>query len=145
MQWWHLVLPQCVQVVKAQMLTEIEEVITYRNCGDSPSRRETIKGMWDRRIQGCTHSGKVWQLLVQLRSLVLQPQDMVETQLEYARICLNEGWEQQSRDVLMSLLIDSDSLIVDAGQEPELSNLREPAVGLALLEHRWQVVRAAVG
>ena len=71
-------------MVTVQMLAELEEVIQYKMV---PERRETIKNMWWERLKGCQRVVEDWQKILQVRSLVISPQDDIRTQLKFAGLC----------------------------------------------------------
>jgi len=59
-------------MVTVQMLSELEEIIQYKLI---PERRESIKRTWWNRLQGCQRVVEDWQKILQVRSLVLTPQE----------------------------------------------------------------------
>uniref|UniRef100_A0A0K2TDA5 Serine/threonine-protein kinase TOR n=2 Tax=Lepeophtheirus salmonis TaxID=72036 RepID=A0A0K2TDA5_LEPSM len=116
-------------MVSVQMLVELEEVIEYKLI---PERRSTIKEMWWDRLQGCQRVVEDWQRIMQVRSLVLSPQEDQRTWLKYASLCRKSGRLQLSNKTLVTIL----------GTDPaENSNSRlpttHPRASFAYCKHLW--------
>ena len=75
-------------MVTVQMLSELEEVITYKLCAE---RREAIRQAWWDRLQGCQPVVEDWQRILQVHSLVLTPHENQKTWLKYASLCRKSG------------------------------------------------------
>lgn len=88
-------------MVCIQMLAELEEVIEYKLM---PDRRPVIREMWWQRLQGCQRVVEDWQRILQLRSLVLTPQDDQRTWLKYASLCRKSGRLQLAHKTLVNIL-----------------------------------------
>ena len=88
-------------MVCIQMLAELEEVIEYKIV---PERRPIIREMWWQRLQGCQRAVEDWQRVLQLRSLVLTPQDDQRTWLKYASLCRKSGRLQLAHKTLVTIL-----------------------------------------
>ena len=120
-------------VVRAQQLTELDEVIDYslaaRRAGaaargaagagardallaphpTSPplaadDRRPLILSMWRARLAGVQRNVEVWQALLSVRSLVLPMADDARTWVKFAALCRKSGRIDQGRRVLVQLL-----------------------------------------
>ena len=83
------------------MLGELEEVIEYKL---DPDRRETIKEMWWKRLQGCQKVVEDWHRILQVRSLVLEPSEHQQTWLKYASLCRKSNRQQLSHRALVTIL-----------------------------------------
>ncbi|CAD7080067.1 unnamed protein product [Hermetia illucens] len=94
-------------MVCVQMLSELEEVIQYKLI---PERREIIKDMWWKRLQGGQRLVEDWQRIIQVHSLVLSPQEDVHTWLKYASLCRKNGSLKLSHKTLVMLLGTDPSL-----------------------------------
>ncbi|KAI0220290.1 Serine/threonine-protein kinase mTOR [Lamellibrachia satsuma] len=88
-------------MVNVQMLSELEEVIQYKLVQD---RRETIQTMWWDRLQGCQRVVEDWQRILQVRSLVVTPQEDMKTWLKYASLCRKTRRLALSNKTLVMLL-----------------------------------------
>ena len=88
-------------VVNAQMLSELEEIIQYKLIQE---RRETIKLTWWNRLQGCQKVVEDWQKILQVRSLVLSPQEDMQSWLKYSSLCRKSGHLALSHKTLVMLL-----------------------------------------
>lgn len=93
-------------MVCVQMLTELEEVIQYKLI---PERREIIRSMWWKRLQGGQRIVEDWQRIIQVHSLVVNPQEDVHTWLKYASLCRKSGSFKLSHKTL-SMLLEVDPL-----------------------------------
>jgi len=45
-----------------QQLSEMEEVIAFKQAAENPERRSIIKEIWDKRLKGCQRNVEVWQV-----------------------------------------------------------------------------------
>ncbi|XP_013111288.1 serine/threonine-protein kinase Tor [Stomoxys calcitrans] len=88
-------------MVCVQMLAELEEVIQYKLI---PERREPLKAMWWKRLQGGQRLVEDWRRVIQVHSLVLSPHEDIHTWLKYASLCRKSGSLQQSHKTLVMLL-----------------------------------------
>ncbi|KAF4593864.1 phosphatidylinositol kinase- protein kinase tor1 [Pleurotus pulmonarius] len=64
-------------MVRAQMLSELEEIVAYKQFADQPERQETIRATWVKRLQGCQPDVEVWQRILQA------PPEVVYAQVKY--------------------------------------------------------------
>ncbi|KAL9903155.1 serine/threonine-protein kinase Tor [Glossina fuscipes fuscipes] len=88
-------------MVCVQMLAELEEVIQYKLI---PDRREPLKNMWWKRLQGGQRLVEDWRRIIQVHSLVVKPHDDIHTWLKYASLCRKSGSLMQSHKTLVMLL-----------------------------------------
>lgn len=93
-------------MVTVQMLAELEEVIQYKLV---PEKRESIRQMWWDRLKGCQRVVEDWQTILQVRSIVISPQEDVNTQLKFASLCRKNGRWKLSHKILSSLKATVDS------------------------------------
>lgn len=116
-------------MVCVQMLAEVEEVIQYKMISE---RRETIKSMWWKRLQGGQRLVEDWRRIIQVHSLVVTPQEDVHTWLKYASLCRKNGSLKLSHKTLVMLLGTDPSSYPD---EPLPAH--EPQVTFAYTKHLW--------
>lgn len=88
-------------MVCVQMLAELEEVIQYKLI---PERREPLKAMWWKRLQGGQRLVEDWRRIIQVHSLVVKPHDDIHTWLKYASLCRKSGSLHLSHKTLVMLL-----------------------------------------
>ncbi|XP_037955980.1 serine/threonine-protein kinase Tor [Teleopsis dalmanni] len=88
-------------MVCVQMLAELEEVIQYKLI---PERRDLLKKMWWKRLQGGQRLVEDWRRIIQVHSLVLSPQEDVHTWLKYASLCRKSGSLHLSHKTLVMLM-----------------------------------------
>ncbi|KAG5450970.1 Serine/threonine-protein kinase mTOR [Clonorchis sinensis] len=88
-------------LVGTQLLSEAEEVIQYKLV---PERRSVLREAWCARLLGCQSVVEDWGQVLQLRSLVLKPQDDLKTWLRFAGLCRRSGRFTLARELLQNLL-----------------------------------------
>ncbi|CAB3230731.1 unnamed protein product [Arctia plantaginis] len=116
-------------LVNAQLLAELEEVITYKSVLE---RRESIRQAWWTRLQGGQRLVEDWRRILQVRSLVLTPQEDMATWLKFASLCRKSGAPRQAHKTLVMLL----------GTDPSKNRdmplpTHEPRLTLAYAKHLW--------
>nr|NP_524891.1 mechanistic target of rapamycin, isoform A [Drosophila melanogaster]Q9VK45.1 RecName: Full=Serine/threonine-protein kinase mTor; AltName: Full=Target of rapamycin; AltName: Full=mechanistic Target of rapamycin [Drosophila melanogaster]AAF53237.1 mechanistic target of rapamycin, isoform A [Drosophila melanogaster]CCB63099.1 target for rapamycin [Drosophila melanogaster]CCB63100.1 target for rapamycin [Drosophila melanogaster]CCB63101.1 target for rapamycin [Drosophila melanogaster]CCB63102. len=95
-------------MVCVQMLAELEEVIQYKLI---PERREPLKTMWWKRLQGGQRLVEDWRRIIQVHSLVVKPHEDIHTWLKYASLCRKSG----------SLHLSHKTLVMLLGTDPKLN------------------------
>ena len=109
-------------MVRAQMLSELEEIIAYRQSADQPDRQQTMRKTWMKRycvpfprsgqhlttfhhrVQGCQPDVEVWQRVLQVRSLVLKPDDDPVMWIKFANLCRKSDRMALAEKTIASLL-----------------------------------------
>nr|CAD7572023.1 unnamed protein product [Timema californicum] len=120
-------------MVSVQMLAELEEVVQYKLV---PERRPTIRKMWWDRLQGCQHVVEDWQRIIQVRTLVVTPQEDMYTWLKYASLCRKSGRLMLSHKTLVMLMG------MDPTQTPDQAlPAHHPQVTFAYTKHMWMAGR----
>lgn len=117
-------------VVRVQMLTELEEIVTYKKFNDVPERLSSIRNTWMKRLSGCEHSVEVWQRILKIRSLVVNPRDDMSVWIKFAQLCRDSGRSGLSSKILTDLL----------GQNQLTEDYMKKAPPLAVysyLKHIW--------
>jgi FKBP12-rapamycin complex-associated protein len=120
-------------MVRAQMLSELEEIISYKQYADQPERQATQRKTWMKRLRGCQPDVEVWQRILQVRTLVLNPEDDPAMWIKFANLCRKNDRMALAEKTINSLL------------SPErLQHLREhqhmkapPNVVYAQLKYMW--------
>jgi FKBP12-rapamycin complex-associated protein len=116
-------------LVKCQQLSEMEEVIDYKNSGGEvlAERRTVIKEMWTKRLHGMQRQASflfllivsyfscfmyrnqyVWQDVLVVRSLVLDPLEDVKNWLKFAILCRKKRQIDWARGTVLMLLGGTD-------------------------------------
>lgn len=117
-------------LVNAQLLTELEEVITYKLVEE---RRSTIRKTWWARLQGGHRIVEDWRKMLQIRSLMLSPRENFHTWLKFASLCRKSGAISQAHKIVLSI-IGSDPI-----SNPDcLLRMHEPRVVLAYSKNLWE-------
>ncbi|OXG23734.1 FKBP12-rapamycin complex-associated protein [Cryptococcus neoformans Ze90-1] len=91
-------------VVRIQMLAELEEIIAYKDHADEPARQEMQRQTWKKRLAGCQRDVEVWQRILQVRSLVLKPNEDMDTWIEFADLCRTSDRLNLAEKTLTSLV-----------------------------------------
>ncbi|KAF4581337.1 phosphatidylinositol kinase- protein kinase tor1 [Pleurotus pulmonarius] len=91
-------------MVRAQMLSELEEIVTYKQFADQPERQQTIHETWVQRLQGCQPDVEVWQRILQVRTLVITPEDDPVMWIKFANLCRKSGRMVLAEKTINSLL-----------------------------------------
>lgn len=116
-------------LVNAQLLTELEEVVTYKLVEE---RRSTIRKTWWTRLQGGQRLVEDWRKMLQIRSLVLSPREDFQTWLKFASLCRKTGALSQAYKIVVSLLG------CDPVTNPDvILRLQDPRLILAYSKNQW--------
>jgi FKBP12-rapamycin complex-associated protein len=113
-------------VIRVQMLSELEEIIAYKDHADQPERQATQRKTWQRRfasrkvvltgadvsrLEGCQRDVEVWQRVLQVRSLVLTPHEDMDTWIHFADLCRTSDRLNLAEKTLTSLVGSSYSAL----------------------------------
>ena len=79
------------QIVRIQMLAELEEIIQYKESGENRERRVVIQKTWMKRLRGCQRDVEVWQRILKVRALVVSPRENMEMWIKFANLCRKSG------------------------------------------------------
>ncbi|KAJ7086196.1 atypical/PIKK/FRAP protein kinase [Mycena epipterygia] len=120
-------------MVRAQMLSELEEVIVYKQYADQPERQQMMRNTWMKRLQGCQPDVEVWQRILQVRTLIINPEDDPIAFIKFANLCRKSDRMGLAEKTINSLLTPD-----------RLQHLREyhhtkapPNVVYAQLKYMW--------
>ncbi|KAK6628142.1 hypothetical protein RUM43_001953 [Polyplax serrata] len=116
-------------MVQVQMLAELEEVVQYKLV---PERRPIIRQIWWERLSGCQRVVEDWQKIIQVRTLVVSPQEDVHTWLKYASLCRKSNRLMLSHKTLVMLLGKDPMNDLDA-----VLPTQNPNVTFAYTKHMW--------
>jgi FKBP12-rapamycin complex-associated protein len=112
-------------LVIAQQLAELEEVIAYKQTND-PEKWEVIRRMWTRRLDFCSADVDVWERILSIRSLVVSPHEDVQTWTRFAALARENKRFYLALNILKGFGVSEDS----AEQA-----FQYPQVHMAYLEH----------
>ena len=76
----------------------------------SQERCEAIRSRWRARLRLCSHELRVWQPMVELRAMALQPREQMETWIKFASLCRKSGRHELTRTSLSKLLAPDSRL-----------------------------------
>ncbi|KAJ7171409.1 phosphatidylinositol 3-kinase [Mycena filopes] len=91
-------------MVRAQMLSELEEVIQYKQYVDQPETQRTLRKTWMKRLQGCQPDVEVWQRILQVRTLISNPEHDPVAFIKFANLCRKSDRLALAEKTLNSLL-----------------------------------------
>ncbi|KAJ2934856.1 hypothetical protein H1R20_g2275, partial [Candolleomyces eurysporus] len=91
-------------MVRAQMLSELEEIIAYKQYADQPERQAAMRKTWMKRLQGCQPDVEVWQRILQVRTLVSNPGDDPIMWIKFANLCRKSDRMALADKTIASLL-----------------------------------------
>ncbi|KPV75332.1 uncharacterized protein RHOBADRAFT_53323, partial [Rhodotorula graminis WP1] len=120
-------------VVRIQMLSELEEIITYKEATahGNQERRAVIQKTWMKRLKGCKRDVDVWQRILKVRALVVTPRENTEMWVKFANLCRKSGRLGLAEKTLNSLLGDDHATMGG----PAMSG--PPQVIYAHLKYQW--------
>ncbi|KAI5120260.1 hypothetical protein M0805_004596 [Coniferiporia weirii] len=120
-------------MVRAQMLSELEEIIQYKQFADQPERQNSMKKTWMKRLQGCQPEVEVWQRVLQVRTLVSLPEDDSAMWIKFANLCRKSDRMVLADKTINSLL----SIPMNMHQHPSVHTKAPPNVVYAQLKFMW--------
>ncbi|CAN8069739.1 unnamed protein product [Agarophyton chilense] len=95
------------RVVDAQILVELDEMISYLRMSEEDSAsygQRRLRDIWDQRLRGCKHDRYTWYRLLMIRTLVMKPIENKDQWLEFSTMCRKDGRMPMSREALKMLL-----------------------------------------
>ena len=94
-------------IVEAQILTELEEILEYKN---TPSKSDSLIDIWWTRLQGCERSLQHWHRLLLVKSIVLPKEKYIKPWLKFSSMCQKAGQLNLSQQILNSILSKEEEL-----------------------------------
>jgi len=91
------------QIIELQHLKELEEIITYKQSENDPSKREKLESLWKVRQTHMQKDIDIWQKILTIRSLVKNRTEDVDLHIKYANLCRKNGRFIQCKRVLETL------------------------------------------
>ncbi|KAJ7180725.1 phosphatidylinositol 3-kinase [Mycena filopes] len=91
-------------MVRAQLLSELEEIIAYKKYADQPERQKTMRKTWMKRLEGCQPDVEVWQRVLQVRTLVINPESDPDMWIKFANLCRSSERMALAEKTINSLL-----------------------------------------
>lgn len=106
------------QVVRSQMLVEMEEMVYYLRLpeADAADGLRKLQDVWTKRLRGCRHDRNTWYRLLMTRALVLKPVDNKGQWLEFATMCRKAKLLPMATEALQMLLTSYAELIASSPQ-----------------------------
>eukprot|EP01155_Anaeramoeba_flamelloides_P051694 Anaeramoba_flamelloidesc42493_g4_i1.p1 GENE.c42493_g4_i1~~c42493_g4_i1.p1 ORF type:complete len:427 (-),score=104.54 c42493_g4_i1:10-1206(-) len=80
------------EIVKAQQLVELEEIIEFKKLDTKKKKRQKILiNCWNKRLLGCQPHMNVWEDILSIHALVIPPKENVDIWLKFASIVRKNG------------------------------------------------------
>ncbi|KAJ6518876.1 phosphatidylinositol 3-kinase [Mycena sanguinolenta] len=111
-------------MVRAQLLSELEEIIAYKKYADQPERQKTMRKTWMKRLEGCQPDVEVWQRVLQVRTLVINPESDPDMWIKFANLCRSSERMALADKTINSLLSPHDGRNVQAPQDVVYTQLK---------------------
>ncbi|ORY29148.1 armadillo-type protein [Naematelia encephala] len=118
-------------VVRVQMLAELEEIIGYKEQADQPERQLMQRKTWAKRLNGCQRDVEVWQRMLQVRAMVLNPNEDMDVWIQFADLCRVSDRLPLAEKTLNSLVGTTDP------HNPEERSRAPPPVIFAVFRLAW--------
>ncbi|KAG8682008.1 phosphatidylinositol kinase- protein kinase tor1, partial [Ceratobasidium sp. 395] len=112
-------------IIRIQMLSELEEIIRYKQLSEQPDRQATMRKTWMKRLQGCQPNIETWQRVLQVRTLVLQPDQDTPMWIKFANLARKSDRMKLAQKTIESLL------------RPHVDQQASPEVIYAHLKFMW--------
>lgn len=119
-------------IVRVQMLAELEEIITYKQNDKNPTKQETMRNTWTKRLKGCQRNVEVWQRMLKVRALVIKPEENMEMWIKFSSLCRKSQRYGLAEKALRSLVRTNEDLF-----EIPLHGAAPYAVNYAILKFMW--------
>jgi FKBP12-rapamycin complex-associated protein len=120
-------------VVRIQMLAELDEIIQFKQTTmEMPDKRGIFLKSWNARLKGCQRNVEVWQRVLKIRSLVIEPKKDKEIWITFGNLCRKSERMGLGAKTLSNLL---ERPVADFAS-PELL-VNEESVVYACLKHLW--------
>jgi FKBP12-rapamycin complex-associated protein len=137
-------------VVRVQMLAELEELIVYKQSSNNPTKQETMRRTWEKRLLGCQRNVEVWQRMLKLRALVISPKENMQMSIKFANLCRKSGrmglaethlkmliGSDESLDMLLPYVNPADRNHQNGQNRQGLMKNVPPPVRYAVLKYQW--------
>lgn len=98
-------------MVSAQLLSEMEEIIQLRMLEENSKPTESTRAradlisVWRKRLKGCRLDAETYSSIMAVRSLVLDPEEEIESTLQLSKLSRQAGRLEFSKRVLLDPLV----------------------------------------
>lgn len=118
-------------VVRTQLVTELEEIITFKKLPVNSEKRVILKNNWNKRLLGCQKNVDIWQRALKVRSLVITPKQDMHIWIKFANLCRKSGKLKLAERALKQLLEDNSA------SSNAIPSKAPPPVVYAQLKYLW--------
>lgn len=129
-------------IVRVQMLAELEEIIVYKQADEK--KKAAIRRTWEVRLRGCQRNVEVWQRMLRLRGLVINPSENMQMWIKFANLCRKSGRMGLAEKSFKQLIGTEQSLETiipywNDTQQPQRGPTQIPAqIIYAVLKFYWE-------
>jgi serine/threonine-protein kinase mTOR len=126
------------QVLRVQMLVELEEIMVYKLNSNDPVRLASMRNTWMKRLKGCQANPEVWSRMLKVRALVISPKDNVEMWIKFANLCRKNqrmGLAEKSLNSLLNISNPNDK-IIDFVKKDDVFKIAYP-VAYSTYKYLW--------
>lgn len=96
-------------IVRVQQLTELEEIIAYKQFRSEDARR-TMREMWRRRLTVIAQNVEAWQDVLSVRALVLPKKTEAEQWVQYSHIVKKNNRFRRATKILEDLIVEMSGI-----------------------------------
>eukprot|EP00210_Caulerpa_lentillifera_P007080 g6773.t1 len=132
------------KMVRVQQLAELEEVMECLQNPDNQSMdsKKHMIQYWNDRLDSVQKRADVWESCLSVRSLLLNPEDDIETWMKFADVCRKQEKFSFAKSMLLKFL-GYDPLTKMRGQSGYGAASGKPKVMLAFLKHLFNTSEPA--
>ncbi|KAF2204804.1 hypothetical protein GQ43DRAFT_387121 [Delitschia confertaspora ATCC 74209] len=99
-------------LIRVQMLAELEEIIVYKQNDQNREKQASMRNTWMKRLKGLQPNPEVWQRMMKVRQLVINPQESMEMWIKYTNLCRKNERHGLAEKALQKLLdIDGGDIL----------------------------------
>jgi FKBP12-rapamycin complex-associated protein len=124
-------------MIRVQMLAELEEIITYKQNDTNLEKRASMRNTWMKRLKGLQPNPEVWQRMMKVRQLVIQPKESTDMWIKYTNLCRKNDRSGLAEKALQKLLdCDGQDVIPFAHEH---ANEIPYHVSYAVFKYMWSI------
>ena len=122
-------------IVKVQQLSELEEIIEYKQCS-SETRKGVLRQMWQTRLLGARRNVVVWTRLLNIRRMVIPITEEPDIHVKFVSLCAKSGEMSLAAKTLASMMGCAQADI-NSMAGPALRTSVPPSVAFCYLRFLW--------
>jgi FKBP12-rapamycin complex-associated protein len=123
------------QILRVQMLAELEEIMLYKQHADDPDRLASMRHTWMKRLKGCQANPEVWSRMLKIRALVISPKDNVEMWIKFTNLC-RKNQRMSLAEKSLNSFYETNNKITEIIETDEIYSVSYP-VAYATFKFAW--------